>query len=40
MDSAPWWGLLLLLLAGATAIVLLDLVRQVLGDLYLASQGD
>jgi len=39
MDSAPWWGLLLLLLAGATAIVLLDLVRQVLGDLYLASQG-
>jgi len=38
-DTAPWWGLLFLLLAGAAAIVLLDLVRQVLGDLYLASQG-
>ncbi|MFM8566441.1 MAG: YggT family protein [Gemmatimonadota bacterium] len=38
-DTAPWWGLLFLLLAGATLIVLLDLIRQVLGDLYLASQG-
>jgi uncharacterized protein YggT (Ycf19 family) len=38
-DTAPWWGLLFLLLAGAMAIVILDLVRQVLGDLYLASQG-
>lgn len=38
-DTAPWWGLLVILLAGAAAIVTHDLVRQVLGDLYLASQG-
>lgn len=38
-DTAPWWGILFLLLAGATLIVLLDVVGQMLGDLYLASQG-
>lgn len=38
-ESAPWWGLLVLLVGGALAIAILDLVRQVLGDLYVASQG-
>jgi len=38
-DTAPWWALLLVLLAGALLVGALDLGRQVLGDLYLASQG-
>jgi uncharacterized protein YggT (Ycf19 family) len=38
-ETAPWWGLLLILLGGTAAVVTHDLLRQVLGDLYLASQG-
>lgn len=38
-DTAPWWALLLTLLGGALLVGTLELSQQVLGDLYLASQG-
>ena len=38
-DTAPWWALLLVLLASATLVIAVQLLQRVLGDLYLASQG-